>query len=73
MKRRAWAGNTAGYTILEVMIVMTVTGALFATTALLLSGKQAQSEATQSVRRLESELQLVASEVGNGYYQNGVV
>lgn len=71
MKRRAKAGNTAGYTILEVMIVLAVTGALFVSTALLLRGRQAQNEANVSVRTFESKLQTVASEVANGYYQNG--
>lgn len=64
MKRR----GLAGYTILEVMIVLAVTGSLFFSAALLLGGRQAQTEFTQSVRDYESKLQSVASEVSSGYY-----
>jgi type II secretory pathway pseudopilin PulG len=67
MKSRA----TAGYTIAEVMIVLAVTGALFVSTALMLGGRSAQSEATQSVRGYEAQLQTIASDVANGYYPNG--
>ena len=71
MKRRTTAGYAAGYTILEVMIVLAVTGALFISTVLMLGGKQAQNEVTQAMRNYETQLQNVASEVANGYYPNG--
>ncbi|CAN5448737.1 hypothetical protein BH10PAT3_BH10PAT3_8270 [soil metagenome] len=67
MKRRA----AAGYTILEVMIVMAVTGAMFLSVSLMLSGKQAETQFTQAVRDYESKIQSVSAEVRNGYYQSG--
>jgi type II secretory pathway pseudopilin PulG len=67
MKRRA----SAGYTILEVMIVMTVTAGLFIMIAVTFSGKQAQTELNQSARHFESQMQTVANDVANGYYPNG--
>lgn len=67
MKRR-WS---AGYTILEVMIVLTVSALLFAAVARTLSGRRSQNESTQAVRDFESKLQGVANDVINGYYPNG--
>ncbi len=63
--------SSAGYTIIEVMIVLAVTGALFLSSALLLSGKQAQNENNQSIRALEARFQNVTSDVANGFYPNG--
>ena len=62
---------SAGYTILEVMIVMMVTSALFIATAATMSGKQERSEFLTGIRSLESSIQTVASEVSAGHYQNG--
>ncbi len=64
MKRR----GLAGYTILEVMIVLAVTGSLFFSAALMLGGRQAQTEFSQSARDYESKIQSVVSEVTQGYY-----
>jgi len=68
MKSRNTAG---GYTILEVMIVLVVTAALFAAVAALLSGKQATTEFNQAVRDYESKVQSVASQVAAGFYTTG--
>ena len=67
MKRRF----SAGYTILEVMIVLVVTTALFVGVVSLLGGRSQQTETTQAVRDFESKLQNIASDVANGYYPNG--
>lgn len=67
MKRRA----TAGYTILEVMIVLAVTTALFLSVVVAFSGRQASTQLTQSVRDLESLIQDVSNDVANGFFPNG--
>ena len=67
MNCRITAGHS-GYTIVEVIIVLAVSGALFFSVAVLLSGKQAVTEASQSVRDFESNIQSVVSDVANGYY-----
>lgn len=68
MKRRA---SATGYTILEVMIVMTVTAAMFVSVVALFGGRQGQAETTQSVRDFESKVQTIANSIANGYYSNG--
>lgn len=57
-----------GYTIVEVMIVLAVTGALFVSAMLLVSGQQARTEFSQGVREFESKIQDVMNDVGTGYY-----
>lgn len=68
--RRPARPRGAGYTITEVMIVLAVTGAMFAAVAVLLRGRQADAQFIQAVRDLESRIQIVVSDVRNGYYNN---
>lgn len=63
--------NSAGYTILEVMIVLAVSGALFVSSAILLSGKQRTAQFGQAMHDIESKLQTIASNASDGYYPNG--
>jgi hypothetical protein len=63
--------HSFGYTIVEVMIVLAVTGSLFVGVSFLLSGRQAATELDQGVRGLESQIQTVASDVVNGFYPTG--
>lgn len=62
------AGVPRGYTILEVMIVLAVTSALFIAVASTISGQQARSEFAQAVRETDSKLQDIMNDVGTGYY-----
>ncbi len=61
----------AGYTVLEVMIVLVVSAALFIGVAGLFSNRQKEVEFTQAVRGFEAKVQNMLSEVANGYYPNG--
>lgn len=63
---------TGGYTIIEILVVLTVTTALFLVVSIMFSGKQGQVEANQSARDLESKIQNIANDVANGYYYNGI-
>lgn len=54
---------------MEVLIVLTVTAATFISFATIFTGKQGQTETSQSVRALESKVQNVTSDVGAGYYR----
>ena len=65
MKRRV---GLAGFTITEVMIVLAVTGVLFAVIAATITGRQRSNEFTQSINDIRSELQQQISEVQAGYY-----
>lgn len=67
MKRRV---GLAGFTIVETMIVLAVTGALFVMIAATLAGRQRSNEFTQSINDVRSHIQQVITEVQNGYYPN---
>lgn len=59
-----------GFTIIEVMIVLAVTGALFVSAALLIAGRQQQTQFDQSIREVQSQIQQVINEIGHGFYPN---
>jgi len=61
----------AGYTLTEVLIVLAVTTVMFASVAVLLRGRQANVEFTQSVRDYETKLLNIMSDVRTGYYNTG--
>ncbi len=67
-------GNTktgSGYTIIEVMIFLAVSGMMFAIAANFINGKQANAEFNQGMSQFASELQQSINDVGNGYYTSG--
>ena len=57
--------------MIEVLIVLAVTGALFLSAVFLINGKQQVTAYNQSIRNVETELQQVVNEVGSGFYANG--
>lgn len=57
-----------GYTIVEVMIVLAVSGALFLSAVLLINGRQQRTQFDQSIREVRSQIQQVVNEVSNGFY-----
>lgn len=60
--------STHAYTIVEVMIVLVVTGALLISTLTLISGQQRKTEFTQAVREVESQIQDIINDVATGFY-----
>lgn len=60
--------NTLGYTILEAMIFLAVSGAMFVSVALLIGGQQAKAEFQHGIRNFESQIQDIANDVSTGYY-----
>jgi prepilin-type N-terminal cleavage/methylation domain-containing protein len=77
--RRGWshlrgvAGSErtqAGFTIIEVLIVLAVTGFMFISAMALISGRQAKTQFQQSVTQIQTQMQQVISEVSTGYYAN---
>lgn len=69
-KRRTflYARGPRGFTIIEVMVVLAVTGGLFVSAAILIAGKRAQTEFNQSIRQVHSQVQQAIDEVGTGYF-----
>ncbi len=64
--------HSAGYTIVETLIFLAVSGALFVSTMGLISGKQGKTEFTQAARDFEIQMQDIANDVSTGYYTNTV-
>ena len=57
-----------GFTVVETLIVLAVTGGLFAAVALTLSGRQQRTQFTQGVQEIQSQIQQVINDVGSGYF-----
>lgn len=60
-----------GYTIIEVMIFLAVSGVMFLIAAAFVSGKQDQVQFRQSMNDINTQVQQVINNVINGYYPSG--
>jgi len=65
MKRLA---QQRGYTIVEVMIFLVITGALLASALLVFNGRQQRTQFTQGVRELDAQIRTIINETASGYY-----
>jgi len=61
-------GAPSGYTIVETMIFLVITTALFASAMLAVGGKQATVQFTQGIRDAQSKIQDIINDVATGYY-----
>lgn len=59
-----------GYTIVEALIFLAVSGALFFIAATFMAGRQNRIEFTNAVRDLELQIQDIMNDVATGYYSN---
>ena len=59
-----------GFTIVEVLIVLAITGALFVAAAVMISGSQNRAGFNQAVQQLQSQIQQVMNDVSTGYFPN---
>lgn len=59
-----------GYTIVEVMIVLAVSGVMFVIAASFVNGRQARVSFEQGVNELASRIQGVISDVSDGHYSD---
>ncbi len=57
-----------GFTIIEVMIVLGVSGALLLAAFILVAGKQSKTGFTTSIYDFKTEMQQISNDVINGYY-----
>ncbi len=67
---KSLGSRRGGYTVVETLIYLAVTGSLFVGAAMMISGQQARTEFTQTVREVESFLRDVSNDVSTGYYPN---
>jgi len=59
-----------GFTVIEVLIVLAITGALFVSAAVAISGRQNQTAFDQAIRQVQSQVQQTVNEVAAGYFPN---
>lgn len=61
---------SGGFTIVETLIVLGVSGVLFLAAILLVTGQQRKVEFTQAAQEIRSAIEQTITEVGTGYYNN---
>lgn len=66
--RRLNARRSDGFTIVETMIVLAVTGVLFVSVMAVMAGRQSKTQFNQSVNSLKTEIEQVIGEVQSGYF-----
>ncbi len=59
-----------GFTIIEVLIVLAITGALFVSALSLISGRQNKTQFAQGARDAQAKIQQAANEVSSGYFKH---
>ncbi|HSX32246.1 MAG TPA: prepilin-type N-terminal cleavage/methylation domain-containing protein [Candidatus Saccharimonadales bacterium] len=57
-----------GFTIVEVMVVLVVSGGMFIAAAVLISGRQNQTAFDQAVRQVQADIQQAINDVAVGYF-----
>lgn len=62
--------SAGGFTIVETLIVLAVTGALFAAAAIAIAGRQNRTQFEQAAQDIRSQIQQAINEVATGYYPN---
>jgi prepilin-type N-terminal cleavage/methylation domain-containing protein len=62
--------NVRGFTIVETLIVIAVSGVLFLAAILMVAGQQRKVEFTQAVNDIKTVIDQTISEVATGYYPN---
>lgn len=60
--------ESRGYTILEVMLFLAISGVMFIMAAAFVSGKQSKSEFRQGINDINTQVQQVMNDVSNGFY-----
>lgn len=60
--------NQTGYTIVETLIVVAVTGMIFASTALMMRGQVAKNEYREGMQQIEQSMKTIINNVENGNF-----
>jgi type II secretory pathway pseudopilin PulG len=59
-----------GFTIIETILVLTVSSGLLVAAATIINGRQAATQFSQGIQQVAAELQQNMNDVSNGYYKN---
>lgn len=59
-----------GFTIVEVLIVLAITGGLFVSAAAMISGRTAKTQFEQSINQITGQIRQQINDVASGYYPN---
>ncbi len=70
MRQKTDGGFSRGFTIVETLIVLAVTGSLFVSAALYISGKQNKTEFAVGIRQVQQQFEQIINETASGYYPN---
>lgn len=62
------ASDTRGYTIVETLLFLAISGFMFVIAAAFVSGKQSKAEFKQGLNQFNSNVSAVINDVGNGYF-----
>lgn len=68
LERMKGGKKARGFTVVETMIVLAVTGGLFIAVATTLSGRQQRTQFEQGINDIRSQIQQVVNDVGTGFY-----
>lgn len=66
--QRDTARSSGGYTIIEVMIFLVVTGVLLVSALGVFRGQQERTQFTQAVRETDQRIRTIINEVGSGFF-----
>lgn len=67
-RRQRHVRQSSGFTIVETMIVLAVTGVLFVSVMAVMSGKQSKTQFNQAMNSLKTQVEQVIGEVQSGYF-----
>jgi prepilin-type N-terminal cleavage/methylation domain-containing protein len=67
MKNSPQSGAERGFTIIEVLLVLAVSGLILTSAAFLFNGKQATTEFDVAANQFQTQLQSTINDAGNGY------
>ncbi len=70
MKQGGDRKKASGFTIVETLIVLAVTGSLFILVALLINGRQNKTAFYTAINGLQQQVQQVINETSSGYFPN---
>ena len=71
MIRITWGGeHSNGFTVVETIIVLAVTGILFVSAVSLIEGRQNEAEFMTGINNLQQQIQQIINETASGYYPN---